>query len=315
MTGVSEAARRRAAAPAAAGGGAGVPGGRVHRGGQPWHAAAAHRPAGRPRVARRFAVGAHDHAAGRGGRTPVLGRLGDGRLRRRTTLGGVAFMLAGCRAVGAARRFRRVPGRAGAARCRDSAWCPLATAVARDDLPAGRSRPHDRADRRHHRCRASASATRWSGCSPSTWGSHAPFWFVAALSALALAAARRSCPPARPGVPPRLPGAVLLGLRDRRAAPRAGRGPGVGLGVGRPPWPARSASAALLAGLGRCRAAGPPPADRPAAAPAPAGARRQRHRVSGRRRVLPAGVAGRPLRADPARGGLRLRRVGRSWPG
>jgi predicted MFS family arabinose efflux permease len=88
---------------------------------------------------------------------------------------------------------------------------PLATAVARDDLPAGRSR----------RTIAAIGITTAVGIGlgyplvgllAEYLGLYAPFWFVAALTALALAAAVAVLP-ASPARPPRLdlPGVVLLG--------------------------------------------------------------------------------------------------------
>ncbi len=142
--------------------------------------------------------------------TPVLGRLGDGRLRRRATLGAVAVMLAGCVLSALPAGFAVfLAGRAlqGAG----FGLVPLATAVARDDLPAGRSR----------RTIAAIGITTAVGIGlgyplvgllAEYLGLYAPFWFVAALSALALAAAVAVLP-ASPARPPRLdlPGVVLLG--------------------------------------------------------------------------------------------------------
>ena len=71
--------------------------------------------------------------------TPLMGRLGDGRLRRLTTVGAVAVMLAGCVLSAIPAGFPAfLTGRAlqGAG----LGLVPLATAVARDDLPAERSR-------------------------------------------------------------------------------------------------------------------------------------------------------------------------------
>jgi len=76
--------------------------------------------------------------------TPLMGRLGDGRLRRRTTVGAVAVMLAGC-VLSAVPLSAQPAGFAVflAGRALQGAGLglvPLATAVARDDLPAARSR-------------------------------------------------------------------------------------------------------------------------------------------------------------------------------
>src|SRR5690349_211305 len=68
-----------------------------------------------------------------------MGRLGDGRLRRRTIIGAVAVMLAGCVLSALPAGFAVfLAGRAlqGAG----LGLVPLATAVARDGLPAPRSR-------------------------------------------------------------------------------------------------------------------------------------------------------------------------------
>jgi predicted MFS family arabinose efflux permease len=143
--------------------------------------------------------------------TPVLGRLGDGRLRRQTTLGAVAAMLTGCvlsalpagYAVFLAGRALQGAG---------FGLVPLATAVARDDLPAGHARP----------AIALIGVTTAAGIGvgyplvgllAQYLGLGAPFWFVAALSALALVAGLAALPgspqrPARVDVT----GAVLLGL-------------------------------------------------------------------------------------------------------
>ncbi len=143
--------------------------------------------------------------------TPVMGRLGDGRLRRQTTLGGVAFMLVGCvlsaLPIGFA-AFLAGRGLQGAG----LGLVPLATAVARDDLPAGRSRP----------AIALIGVTTAAGIGigyplvgllAEYLGLGAPFWFVAVLSALALAAGAAVLPPS-PAREARLDvaGALTLGL-------------------------------------------------------------------------------------------------------
>jgi predicted MFS family arabinose efflux permease len=143
--------------------------------------------------------------------TPLLGRLGDGRLRRPVTLGTVAVMLAGCVLSALPAGFAAfLAGRAlqGAG----FGLVPLATAVARDSLPESRSRP----------------AIAWIGVTTAVGigigyplvgllaqylGLGAPFWFVAALSALALAAAAVVLPPSpERRTHPDLPGAAVLGL-------------------------------------------------------------------------------------------------------
>jgi predicted MFS family arabinose efflux permease len=143
--------------------------------------------------------------------TPVMGRLGDGRWRRRVIVGGVAVMLAGCVLSG-------VPGGLGvfltgrALQGAGLGLVPLATAVARDGLPAGRSRP----------VIAAIGITTAVGIGlgyplvgllAEYLGLYAPFWFVAGLSVLALAASVAVLPPS-PDRAPRLdvPGALMLGL-------------------------------------------------------------------------------------------------------
>ena len=142
--------------------------------------------------------------------TPVMGRLGDGRLRRRTTLGAVAVMLAGAVASALPAGFAMfLAGRAlqGAG----FGLVPLATAVARDDLPAGRSR-HTIATIGITTAVGIGLGYPLVGLLAEYLGLYAPFWFVAGLSALALAASAAVLPPS----PDRLPrldaaGAVLLG--------------------------------------------------------------------------------------------------------
>jgi predicted MFS family arabinose efflux permease len=143
--------------------------------------------------------------------TPVMGRLGDGRWRRRVIVGGVAVMLAGCVLSGVPGGFGVfLTGRAllGAG----LGLVPLATAVARDGLPAGRSRP----------VIAAIGITTAVGIGlgyplvgllAEYLGLYAPFWFVAGLSGLALAACVAVLAPS-PDRAPRLdvPGALMLGL-------------------------------------------------------------------------------------------------------
>ena len=240
--------------------------------------------------------------------TPLMGRLGDGRLRRLTTVGAVAVMLAGCVLSALPAGFPAfLAGRAlqGAG----LGLVPLATAVARDDLPADRSRP----------AIVLIGVTTAAGIGigyplvgllAQALGLYAPFWFAAGLSALALAAALVALPdsPARPARVD-VTGAVLLGAGNRRAASGAGPGSGLGLDVGR--HARRGGRLGDAAGrLGRLGAARSASADRTAAARPPAGTGRQPHRLPDRRRLLPAAVAGRPLRPDAARGRLRPRRPG-----
>ena len=142
--------------------------------------------------------------------TPVMGRLGDGRLRRRTAVGAVAVMLAGC----VLSAFPAGFGVFLAGRALQGAGLglvPLATAVARDDLPAARSRS----------AIVLIGVTTAAGIGlgyplvgllAQGFGLYAPFWFAAGLSAVALAAALLALP-ASPARPPRVDaaGALLLG--------------------------------------------------------------------------------------------------------
>jgi len=142
--------------------------------------------------------------------TPLMGRLGDGRLRRLTTVGAVVVMLAGCVLSALPVGFPAfLAGRAlqGAG----LGLVPLATAVARDDLPADRSRS----------AIVLIGVTTAAGIGigyplvgllAQGLGLAAPFWFAAGLSALALAAALVALPdsPARPARVD-VAGAVLLG--------------------------------------------------------------------------------------------------------
>jgi MFS family permease len=143
--------------------------------------------------------------------TPVMGRLGDGRWRRRTIVGGVAVMLADC-VLSAVPAGYPVFLAGRALQGAGLGLVPLATAVARDGLPAGRSR----------QAIAAIGITTAAGIGlgyplvgllAEYLGLYAPFWFVAGLSALALVASVAVLP----GSPPRparldLPGALALGL-------------------------------------------------------------------------------------------------------
>ena len=143
--------------------------------------------------------------------TPLLGRLGDGRRRRAATIAAIAVMLAGCLLSAVPAGFAVfLAGRAlqGAG----FGLVPLATAVARDDLPEGR----------RGRTIALIGVTTAAGIGigyplvgllAQYLGLGAPFWLAAALSALALAACAAVLPPS-PGRPARVdvPGAVLLGI-------------------------------------------------------------------------------------------------------
>ena len=149
-----------------------------------------------------------------------MGRLGDGRLRRRTTVGAVAVMLAGCVLSAlpvSAQPVGALPVGFGvflAGRALQGAGLglvPLATAVARDDLPADRSRS----------AIVLIGVTTAAGIGigyplvgllAQGLGLYAPFWFAAGLSALALAAALLALPRS-PDRPARVDaaGAILLG--------------------------------------------------------------------------------------------------------
>ncbi len=143
--------------------------------------------------------------------TPVLGRLGDGRARRPVTIATVAVMLAGCVLSALPAGFAVfLIGRAlqGAG----FGLVPLATAIARDDLPAGQARP----------AIALIGVTTAAGIGigyplvgllAQYLGVGAPFWLVAALSAVALVAAAVVLPPS-PARSARLDpaGAALLAL-------------------------------------------------------------------------------------------------------
>ena len=149
-----------------------------------------------------------------------MGRLGDGRLRRRTTVGAVAVMLAGCvlsalpvsaQPVGALPVGFGVFLAGRALQAAGLGLVPLATAVARDDLPADRSRS----------AIVLIGVTTAAGIGigyplvgllAQGLGLYAPFWFAAGLSALALAAALLALPRS-PDRPARVDaaGAILLG--------------------------------------------------------------------------------------------------------
>jgi predicted MFS family arabinose efflux permease len=143
--------------------------------------------------------------------TPVMGRLGDTRLRRQTAVGGVALMVAGCVLSALPGGFALfLVGRA--LQGVGFGLVPLATAIARDGLPGDRAGPTI----------ALIGITTAAGVGlgypvvgvlAQYLGLHAPFWFVAVLSALALAAAAIALP-ASPPRPVRVdvPGALGLGL-------------------------------------------------------------------------------------------------------
>ncbi|MGH7032397.1 MAG: MFS transporter [Stellaceae bacterium] len=159
--------------------------------------------------------------------TPLMGRLGDGQLRRQTAIGAIATMLAGCVLSALPAGFIIfMAGRAlqGVA----FGLIPLATAVARDDLPAERSGSTI----------ALIGITTAAGIGlgyplvgllAQYMGLHAPFWLVAALTALALAAAIAVLPesPARPARVDGL-GTILLGLGIAGLLVVLGEGPSWG---------------------------------------------------------------------------------------
>lgn len=142
---------------------------------------------------------------------PVLGRLGDGSLRRRAILQAIAITLAGCVLSALPAGFAAfLIGRA--LQGVGFGLVPLATAVARDDLPGARGR----------RVIVLIGITTAAGIGigypvvgvlAEYLGLAAPFWLVAGLSALVLAAAVVVLP----GSPRRqvrldAGGAALLGL-------------------------------------------------------------------------------------------------------
>lgn len=189
--------------------------------------------------------------------TPVLGRLGDGRLRRPAILGAVAVMLAGCVLSALPAGFPVfLAGRAlqGAG----FGLVPLATAVARDQLPTAR----------RGRVIALIGVTTAAGIGigyPLTGllaqylGLGAPFWFVAGLSALALAAAAAVLP-AGPARPARVdvPGSVLLALGIGGLILVLAEGPAWGWGSPLAAGCAIGSAAVLAAWAGwELRAAGP----------------------------------------------------------
>jgi predicted MFS family arabinose efflux permease len=143
---------------------------------------------------------------------PVLGRLGDGPDRRRVMLCTLAAVLAGCvlaalpLGYGALLVGRGLQGIG-------LGLMPLAMTLARDHLPAARSGS----------VVAILSITASAGVGlgypltglfADTWGFHAPFWFGAAISAVALALAAAVLPSSRhlQRRPLDGPGAVLLAV-------------------------------------------------------------------------------------------------------
>ncbi len=119
--------------------------------------------------------------------TPVIGRLGDGSLRRITTIGSVAVMLAGCLLSALPIGFvvfllgRALQGVG-------FGLVPLATAIARDDLPVERRR---KTIVLIGIMTAAGIGVGYPlvGLLAQYLGLYAPFWFAAALSAVALVGA------------------------------------------------------------------------------------------------------------------------------
>ena len=164
--------------------------------------------------------------------TPLLGRLGDGRKRRAATIAAVAVMLVGCILSAVPAGFAVfLSGRAlqGAG----FGLVPLATAVARDDLPEGR----------RGRTIALIGVTTAAGIGigyplvgllAEYLGLGAPFWLAAVLSAVALAACAAVLPPS-PARPAHVdvPGGVLLGFGIAGLILALAQGPAWGWGSAR----------------------------------------------------------------------------------
>lgn len=159
--------------------------------------------------------------------TPLMGRLGDGRWRRQTTIGAVAVMLGGCVLSALPVGFAVfLLGRA--AQGVGFGLVPLATAIARDDLATERSRP---AIVLIGITTAAGIGVGYPlvGLLAQYLGLYAPFWFAAALSALALAGAAAVLPesPQRP-VHVDVEGVVLLGAGIAALLLVLGEGPSWG---------------------------------------------------------------------------------------
>jgi predicted MFS family arabinose efflux permease len=143
--------------------------------------------------------------------TPLMGRLGDGKLRRQTVIGGVVVMFAGCLFSALPAGFAMfIVGRG--LQGVGFGLIPLATVIARDNLSVVRSRSTI----------SLIGITTAAGVGigyplvgllAQYLGLAAPFWFVTALTALVLVAAAVVLPES----PPRMThidflGAALLGL-------------------------------------------------------------------------------------------------------
>ncbi len=143
--------------------------------------------------------------------TPVMGRLGDGRHRRATTLAGAGAVTAGCVLSALPAGFATLlVGRA--LQGVGLGLVPLATAMARDNLPAERSRPTIVV---LGITTAAGIGVGYplAGLFAQYLGLYSAFWFGAAVGAVALVASMVVLPPS----PDRrarvdVPGAALLGL-------------------------------------------------------------------------------------------------------
>lgn len=159
--------------------------------------------------------------------TPLLGRLADTRARRATTLGALTTVLAGCVLSALPAGFAVfLAGRAlqGAG----LGLVPLATAQAADGL-AGDGRRRTIVLIGIMTAAGIGIGYPLVGLSADYLGLGAPFWLVAALSAVALAAAAFVLPPSpRRGVRVDVGGAVLLGAGIAGLLLTLAQGPGWG---------------------------------------------------------------------------------------
>ena len=131
---------------------------------------------------------------------PILGRLGDGPQRRNVMLGTLGLVMLGSILAALPLSYAWLlvgRGMQGVG----LGLMPLAMTLARDHLPAARSRGTV----------AILSITASAGVGlgypltglfADTWGFHAPFWFGAAISGLALILAAAVLPSSRPPDPP-----------------------------------------------------------------------------------------------------------------
>jgi MFS family permease len=142
---------------------------------------------------------------------PLVGRLGDGHRRRAATLAGVAAVTVGCVLSALPAGFPLLlAGRA--LQGVGIGLVPLATAIARDNLPAERSRPTI-VILGVTTVAGIGAGYPLAGLLAQYLGLYSAFWFGAAVSALALAASIVVLPasPAR-RAPVDIPGTVILGL-------------------------------------------------------------------------------------------------------